>query len=269
MKLIKSILTLIICFIFLEIHSQNMMVVYDYKFKTDSLSSTYEEEPMFLYVNNKKSLFSSYARFKTDSLYQLDKKTDFSNGQIMWKINKDYSSNVVRENQYIYPNLYSFEDKYILKWELINETKRNLGFTLYKAKTYFRGRTWEVWYCPEIAINDGPYKFYGLPGLIFEIKDTQSFYIFSLIKMYKTTFNPYELPSSQQIEKQEYISKNKYLKLKKLDTDDPARSFKIDLYKGNIILAEGRDPNEMIRGIEKRAKEKQAKYNNPIELNKK
>lgn len=265
-KKFKLILILFIFFTFSKSYSQKMIVVYDYKYKTDSLSPAHEDELMFLYINNKKSVFSSYTRFKTDSLYQLDPKTDFSKGEIMWKINKDYKSNRVWENQYISPNLYSFEDQYKLDWELINETKTAFGYTLRKARTSFRGRTWEAWYCPEIPFNDGPYKFHGLPGLIFEIKDRKNHYIFSLVKMYKTNFNPFDIQSSKLIDKQENITKKEYLKLKQIEIDDPAKNFKVDFYSGKNILPPDRTPEDIIRGIEKRAKEKQAKYNNPIEL---
>lgn len=242
------------------------MIIYDYKYKIDSLSQNYEEEPMVLYINDKKSLFSSYVRFKTDSLYLLDPKTDFSKGKITWKINKNYAvPNAVEESQFSSFYLFSFQDKYTLNWKLMDEKKTFLGYTLYKAETYFRGRIWEAWYCPEISFNDGPYKFRGLPGLIFEVYDTKKHYIFSLIKMYKTDINVFDLKSSIYIEKKQNISKKQYLKIKELDMKDPARGFKADVYNGKIVLKD-RDPNEIIRGIEKKAAENRKKNNNPLEL---
>lgn len=242
------------------------MFVYDYTYKPDSLSENSEKEPMFLWINNKQSTFASYERLTTDSLYVHDKNTDFTKGKIFWKINKSLSSGEITETQYSYPVMYSFPDDIKLSWELINETKTSFGYTLYKAKTRFRGRIWEAWYCPKIPISDGPFKFKGLPGIIFEISDTRNAHSFSLIKLYKTNLDVSGLKSSLFIDKQQRISKKEYLKLKKIELDDPARGFKADVYSGKIVLKD-RDPNEIIRGIEKKALEDRKKNNNPIELN--
>lgn len=40
-----------------------------------------------------------------------------------------------------------------------------------RARCAFRGRNYEAWYAPEIAVSAGPWKFGGLPGLILAIKD--------------------------------------------------------------------------------------------------
>lgn len=51
------------------------------------------------------------------------------------------------------------------------------------AVTSFRGRRYVAWFCPDIAINDGPWKFYGLPGLILEIHDIKRQYVFEFLGM--------------------------------------------------------------------------------------
>ncbi|MDO5655185.1 MAG: GLPGLI family protein [Flavobacteriaceae bacterium] len=56
-------------------------------------------------------------------------------------------------------------------WEKMNESKYILGYLCKKAITQFRGREYEVFYCPDIKSNDGPYKFSGLPGLILSVKE--------------------------------------------------------------------------------------------------
>jgi len=64
-------------------------------------------------------------------------------------------------------------------WELTNETKEKGNTTLYKAKVSFRGRNYTAWYNPEIPIKAGPWKFNGLPGLIYEIYDDAKIFNFS------------------------------------------------------------------------------------------
>lgn len=59
----------------------------------------------------------------------------------------------------------------IQTWEITPEKKKIGKFTCQKAKTKFRGRNYEAWFTTEIPINNGPWKFQGLPGLILEAYD--------------------------------------------------------------------------------------------------
>lgn len=79
-------------------------------------------------------------------------------------------------------------------WELVNEKKEINGYQCYKAISNFRGRKWEAWYSPEIAINYGPWKFWGLPGLIFEVSDVDKTYNFFLSKIESKLDNTIEYP---------------------------------------------------------------------------
>jgi len=65
-------------------------------------------------------------------------------------------------------------------WQLIDSTKQILNYLCYKAK-YIKEETDEndslikipvtVWYAPDIPINNGPGKLWGLPGLILEVHE--------------------------------------------------------------------------------------------------
>lgn len=77
-----------------------------------------------------------------------------------------------------------------IKWELLPEKKEIQNLVCYKAVTNFRGRKWQAWYCPEIPISYGPWKFYGLPGLIVEIKDNTHRFAFNLSNYNLKTNNP-------------------------------------------------------------------------------
>lgn len=68
-----------------------------------------------------------------------------------------------------------------MKWQLLNETKEYNGYKLQKATTDFGGRSWNAWFSTEVNIKEGPYKFRGLPGLIFIIEDTDQNFIYKLI----------------------------------------------------------------------------------------
>lgn len=81
-----------------------------------------------------------------------------------------------------YESIYGEKKFYLIQenlpgfdWQINNETKEIMGYTAQKAITHFRGRDYEAWFAPEINLQDGPWKFYGLPGLILEIKSTDNF----------------------------------------------------------------------------------------------
>lgn len=66
-------------------------------------------------------------------------------------------------------------------WQLTTDTLTILGYLCQKATTTFRGRTYEAWFAPEIPINDGPWKLYGLPGLILKASSEDNIFSFKAI----------------------------------------------------------------------------------------
>src|SRR5262245_23380342 len=55
-------------------------------------------------------------------------------------------------------------------WTFTSETKTIGRYACRQAKTEFRGRRYQVWYCEELAVAQGPWKFAGLPGAMVEIR---------------------------------------------------------------------------------------------------
>ena len=74
-----------------------------------------------------------------------------------------------------------------MKWQIIQEIKEYNGYKLQKASTDFGGRTWNAWFSNEVNIQEGPYKFRGLPGLIFILEDTDQNFVYKLINNEKLT----------------------------------------------------------------------------------
>ena len=66
-------------------------------------------------------------------------------------------------------------------WELLPETDSVGGYLCQKAETEYKGRNYEAWFCPEIPIDAGPYKFRGLPGLILKVEDKAGDYSWTFI----------------------------------------------------------------------------------------
>lgn len=66
------------------------------------------------------------------------------------------------------------------RWRILKEKKKIGNFNCRKAETAFRGRLYEAWYTEDVPIQNGPWKFCGLPGLIVMIKDTASDFVYEL-----------------------------------------------------------------------------------------
>lgn len=91
-----------------------------------------------------------------------------------------------------------YEDQRALNiiWTLVDDNKVISGYDCQKAKTVFRGRSYEVWFTTEIPLPYGPWKLGGLPGLILEAYDLEQQVSFT----------------AENITIPDHISKNKVLK---------------------------------------------------------
>jgi GLPGLI family protein len=56
------------------------------------------------------------------------------------------------------------------------KTKRILGYNCIKAKTNFRGSEITAYFTRELPYSAGPYKFFGLPGIILDIREDNNNY---------------------------------------------------------------------------------------------
>lgn len=71
----------------------------------------------------------------------------------------------------------------VIDWELTSDKKEIQDLICSKATTTFRGRNWTVWYCPQIPVVYGPWKFYGLPGLMMELTEDTNRFAFVLTEI--------------------------------------------------------------------------------------
>jgi GLPGLI family protein len=118
----------------------------------------------------------------------------------------------------------------LLNWEITSDTATMLDYSCQKAKIHFRGRNYEAWFAPEIPINDGPWKFYGLPGLIVKVNDSDGLVAFECVGLQYL-----EVPSEIGIPQGKYIKCNRK-ELEKVIRDRGA-SMNIGINGGNVIIA--------------------------------
>ena len=90
------------------------------------------------------------------------------------------------------------------QWEIMNDTLTVMGYLCQKAVATFRGRNYIVWFTSEIPVNDGPWKLYGLPGLILKAATEDSIFMFDAIGIEKLV-NPVKIT----MDKDEYIQCNR------------------------------------------------------------
>lgn len=68
------------------------------------------------------------------------------------------------------------------EWSIIEEvTDSILGYDCQKASVRYAGRDYTAWFTMEIPVSDGPWKFYGLPGLILKVEDREQLFCYTAI----------------------------------------------------------------------------------------
>jgi GLPGLI family protein len=103
-----------------------------------------------------------------------------------YEIFKDNSNNKVKVTDLgseLGSNFQYEDDLSDLKWEIKSDTLTILSYLCQKAVTQFRGRDYEAWYTTDIPINNGPWKFKGLPGLIMKVADSKNEFVFECVGM--------------------------------------------------------------------------------------
>lgn len=94
------------------------------------------------------------------------------------QIYKDRSEGVVSSvyNSYIENIRNDQKIEQMHNWQITEETDTILGYACNMATVTYAGRDYNAWFAPEIPINDGPWKFWGLPGLILKVTDSNELF---------------------------------------------------------------------------------------------
>jgi GLPGLI family protein len=180
------------------IDSGNVRISYAFNATNIKDYKTYDDLQL-LEIGTVVSKYYSYFVFNSDSLitdFKLKKphssavpsKMGIRGKDIFWS--EYYYSEYYKENNTLTEysrmpidkmNVYYTEDLPIQEWEVDTDTLTVMDYICQKATCRFRGRDYVAWFAPDIPVNNGPWKFGGLPGLILKISDTENKYSYECI----------------------------------------------------------------------------------------
>ena len=103
-------------------------------------------------------------------------------------------------------------------WTVSDATKEILGYECVEATADFHGRKWNVWFSPEIPVQNGPWKLDGLPGLILEAESEGGQYRFVATGLQQTDKLITPVYLTDEYEK---TSRMDFLKAKRSFIDNP------------------------------------------------
>ena len=175
------------------LHAQTRVdkVKFEIEYSTKALEIPHKgvksEDTKVLQIGDSISRFYSVWENKIEKKRDSLKKKGYSQDQIRGMISgmrRSYDHSIVYKN---YPligritvvdnigKFFRYEEHLPAPvWQIMNEHKSILGYKCQKAISKYRGRTWIVWFTPEIPISEGPWKLYGLPGLILQADDQKN-----------------------------------------------------------------------------------------------
>ncbi|WP_193813107.1 GLPGLI family protein [Kaistella flava (ex Peng et al. 2021)] len=166
------------------LYSQTHRFIYEFKYLQNPNQTELKKENMTLDINTEDTKFYNYHYVTIDSTNitkgQNSQLWDSSTPVIVRKKNSNLNSNYT-----LIDDVFVYETNDNIDWKLENETKKFENYILQKATTKFGGRNWTAWFAKEINIAEGPYKFRGLPGLIFQVYDDKNHFEFTLVKSFK------------------------------------------------------------------------------------
>ncbi|MGD1318347.1 GLPGLI family protein [Chryseobacterium sp. 2R14A] len=293
MKKISLLMSLMIGFC---VFAQNRFF-YDYKFIPDSTDrSKVLNEVMLLDIDKTGSKYYGQQKFIADSTSRadLEKQLKLSPnnismnrrdkpGQVNYKVTKEYPD----FKTYLFTNIssdsYKVEEDKKPEWKILPDKQKIGEYNAQKATTKYGGREWTAWFSTDLPFQDGPYKFYGLPGLIVKIEDKTGSHSMTLVgnkTIQSTVTKELDLPQGIQLYgmggKEIEINKAQFKKVWKAYKNDPTKNMREMMSKNSdtnrIVFKtktpDGReisDPNQVFREMEKNAKEGFKKNNNSIE----
>ncbi|WP_299177625.1 GLPGLI family protein [uncultured Chryseobacterium sp.] len=262
MKKLSLILVLLASFSF----GQRVSFLYEVKYRLNSqMPDKFNTNMMILDFLDKNSIFRERIDRNSDSLKMNNGSPMLPSGfENQFYIKKELSthkvSKIITNGSFNY--LLPIEES--LEW-LISTEKKKIGiYNSQKATVNYGGRQWTAWFTNDIPINDGPYVFNGLPGLIIAITDNKNDYTFNLVRVKKIS-NLFDARI-----KTINIDWNKYEQLARSYYQNPNAEMEQKIRNAKRVIMQDAQGNVIdfdIRQMNRDQQEDIKRNNNPIELN--
>lgn len=276
-------LSFLLILISTAVFAQNQRFIYDYKFQSDSTNAeSVKTELMFLDVTPVSSRYYSYDSYKQDSIRRADFEKQIkatgsmnvvtsavSRGFVRYSVTKTYPDFKTYLHTRVGTDGYKVADENPLNWKIEQEKQKIGEFSAQKATTYYQGRKWTAWFTTDIPLQEGPYKFHGLPGLIVKVYNDNQTHLMELkaVKKLTAATDFSKGFSSKELD----IDYKTYVKLFKENRNDPGKGMRQMMASG--MIRDARDANgnpldmaKMAKDMEKRSIEQNKKDNNLIDL---
>lgn len=194
----KNILSTIAIFtaVLLSAQQSSNRFFYELTFKPKKDSAKIDKVITTLDITKEKSMYRDFTTASQDSILKIEVETMQKAG-VFKDISKSIKMPKFSEKIYkFYPDMkiqyveriangftpmnIGYNEDLKFTWK-IEKDKQKIGtYNTQKATTEYGGRKWIAWFTTELPFQDGPYKFYGLPGLIVKIEDDGKNYSWEL-----------------------------------------------------------------------------------------
>lgn len=194
----KKILTLFAVSVFFALNAQETAnrFFYELTFKPKKDSTKLDKVMTVLDIVKDKSIYRDYTLLAQDSILKIQVEAmqkagtfkDISKSVTMPKFSeKIYKFYPGMKLQYVdrvangfTPMNIGYNEDLKFDWKIQSGKEKIGAYNTQKATTEYGGRKWTAWFTPDIPLQDGPYKFYGLPGLIVKVTDDGNNYSWEL-----------------------------------------------------------------------------------------
>lgn len=290
MKSLKKLVILPLLLLGLMISAQETAnrFFYELSFKPKKDSAKIDKVMATLDIVKDKSIYQDFTITAQDSIIKMaveemqksktwkDLSKTIKMPKFSFKIYKIYPDMKEQYVDRISKNLFAYEETIKFDWKILSDKEKIGEYNTQKATTEFGGRKWTAWFSTDIPFQDGPYKFYGLPGLIVKIEDEGKNYSWllsgnKLVKDWKEFSYVEELQAQSGMVSNEkkVIPKDKFDKAFSAFKQDPMAEWRAQVPQNMLTMKmPGSDMTigEMMKNQEKIAKDFFNANDNPIEI---
>lgn len=216
-------------------------ISYLYSSNTERGQKEYvKEDLMFLDIGQNSTKFYSYHTHIRDSIRAVNLANGVSPADVAGLLSKykkgttKFYYNYAAKKERIVVDNYALRSYYVETielpdWSIVDERKIIAGYECQKAVARYLNRDWIVYFTPEIPISQGPWKLWGLPGLILMAEDEDGYFKYEFIGLEKhLRVEPIIVVLENEDRKKfTLLKKQEFVSLEKLSKEKPLTFIKV------------------------------------------